>query len=90
MESYNFDLENLKKTKSDMKKGYLRFIDCVNKVRESDVTYLNQCGLRKVSSEDNFISVLYEKMYRFDSCISEWSGASQSVELLTKKILIRK
>ena len=50
-----------------MKKGYLRYIDCVNKVRESDVHILNQSGLRRVSSEDNFISVLYEKIYKFDN-----------------------
>lgn len=79
MECYNFDLENLKKTKHDMKKGYLRYIDCVNKVREADVHTLNQSGLRRVSSEDNFISVLYSKIYKFDKEISEWSGSSQSI-----------
>jgi hypothetical protein len=33
---------------------------------------------------------LYEKIFRFDKCTSEWSAGSESIELLTKKILIRK
>lgn len=46
--------------------------------------------MRKVSSDSNFLSTLYEKIFKFDKCISEWSGGSESIEMLTKKILIRK
>ena len=46
--------------------------------------------MRKVSSEAGFISTLYERIFKFDNCISEASDQSESIELLTKKILVRK
>lgn len=88
------DLSALKKTKHDIKKGYLQYIDCINKIKEIENDHSHKIdgkyGLRKVSSDSNFLSSLYEKIFKFDKCISEWSGGSQSIEMLTKKILIRK
>lgn len=78
---YQKEITELKKTKHDIKKGYLKYIECVNKVKEikneGDHAKLdNKYGLRKVSSDSNFLSTLYEKIFKFDKCISEWSGGS--------------
>jgi len=74
----------LKKTKHDIKKGYLKYIDCIQKVKGLrderlggsvgkgiEVNGLsNKYGMRKVSSDSNFLATLYEKIFRFDKCIS--------------------
>jgi hypothetical protein len=93
-QNYTDNMESLRKTKHDIKKGYLKYIDCINKVKligdPKDAKHSNKYGLRKVSSESNFLSVLYEKIFRFDKCTSELSAGSESIEMLTKRILIRK
>lgn len=59
----------------------MKYIECVNKVKEiknedGHAKIDNKYGLRKVSSDSNFLSTLYEKIFKFDKCISEWSGGS--------------
>lgn len=79
------DLEALRQTKHDIKKGFLKYIDCLHKIKEiknpheSNLKANNKYGLRKVSSESNFLSNLYEKIFKFDKCFSESSNQSESI-----------
>lgn len=57
-ENFKKEIDSLKQDKHDIKKGYLRYIDCLNmmkKVVGKDSHY----GIRKVSSQNGFTSLLY-------------------------------
>ncbi len=77
---YDKEIDSLKKDKHDIKKGYLKYIDCLNKTKQfcskSSLEKDNNYGIRKVSSQDGFISTLYERIFKFDKCISEISDQS--------------
>lgn len=53
---YSTAIKELSKSKKDIKKGYLKFIDSIRCVRNE--------GLRRVSSETGFMSLMYKKIYK--------------------------
>lgn len=80
---YERKLKELNRSKQDIKKGYLKFIDTYKDIKHQ--------ALRKVSSESGLMSCMYKKIFAFDQHqVTTPSDSSESLKKLTKKILIRK
>lgn len=69
-ENYEASIRELKKGKHDIKKGYLTYIDCLHQTKKASTDRSNHQAIRKVSSETGFISTLYQRIFKFDGCLS--------------------
>jgi hypothetical protein len=76
-------MKTLSKSRKDIKKGYLSFIDTFKNIKQEN-------GLRRVSSENGPMSLLYTKVYNLDKTVKNSSSSSESIKRLTKRVLIRK
>lgn len=80
---YEKKLQELSRSKQDIKKGYLKFIDSYKDIRHE--------ALRRVSSESGLMASMYGRLFHFDQAhIATPSDSSDSLRRLSRKVLIRK
>ena len=60
------DVKAINKSRKDLKKGYLSFIDTFKDIKQEG-------GLRRVSSENGPMAILYSKVYSLDKTIKNSS-----------------
>jgi hypothetical protein len=72
----------LGKSKHDIKKGYLKFIDTYKCLKHE--------ALRRVSSETGPMAAMYHRLFQFDQTLSTPSDSSDSLKRLKHRVLIRK
>lgn len=74
---------DLNKSRKDIKKGYLSFIDTCKNIKQEN-------GLRRVSSERGPMAELYYRIFNLDLALQTPSESSESMKRLTKRVLIRR